>query len=150
MLSTLTITLRQHYLSVGSFLLLMAIPAAAFAAEAVLAKFEPTTMRFWMAFIAVQFLNVLGYAASSLPQLANWVDDSGTNVERLTRRYKIISGCCVAAMAGNIGYYGGMYYVGVAEIGCFIAAAVCAYGGDKFLTPLLARITGTSRMRDDC
>lgn len=143
MLLTQAITLRQRYLSAGSLLLLLMVPAAAIAAESMLAKFEPTTTRFWMEFVAVQFLNALGYAASSLPQLANWVDDSGTNVEQLTRRYKIISGCCVAAMAGNIGYYGGMYYVGVAEIGCFIAAAVCAYGGDKFLTPLLSRITGT-------
>lgn len=148
-LSILASTRRQLYLFAGSLLLLlMVVPVAAFAAEA-LQKFEPTTMRFWVACLAVQFLNSLGYAASSLPELANWIDDGGTAVERLTRKFKIIRGCCIAALAGNIGYYGGLYYMGVAEVGCFIAAAVCAYGGDKFLTPLLSRITGASRKNDD-
>lgn len=142
MLLTLNMTPLRHCLFAGSTSLMAMIPVAAVSADAALAQFQPTTARFWFAFLAVQFLNVLGYGASSLPELANWINADGTAVERLTRRFKIIQGCMVAMLAGNIAYYGAMYYFGVADIGCFISAAVCAYGGDKFLSPLLSRITG--------
>lgn len=133
-------TIRQPpYLFAGSVLL---VPAVALAADAVLAHFEPTTARFWTAWFAVQVLSAIGYGASSLPELANWVDAEGSAVDRLKRRYKIIQGCLLAVLAGNVGYFGGMYYMGVSEIGCFIATSVCAYGGDKFISPLLSRITG--------
>jgi hypothetical protein len=56
------------------------------------------------------------------------------------RRLKILQGLVVALLAGNIAYYGGYYYFTLAEIACFIAAAVAAWGGDKFLTPLLQRV----------
>ena len=44
--------------------------------------------------------------------------------------------------AANIAYYGGYYYTGAAEIASWLAAGIAAFGGDKFVSPLLSRITG--------
>lgn len=118
------------------------LPAAALAAAQATLAVDAGTGRFWAAFGAVQVLSFFGYAASSLPEWAQWVDDSGGVVEIVERRLKIVQGMIIAVLAGNIAYYGGFYYAGLAEIPCFIGAAVAAYGGDKFLSPLLSRITG--------
>lgn len=92
--------------------------------------------RFWWTLLAVQVLAALGYAASSLAQWAGWPD--GT----LAMRLNIVQGAVTAFLAGNIGFYGSFYYFSLAEVVCFITAAVAAWGGDKFLSPLLSRITG--------
>lgn len=118
------------------------LPALAFAAAQATLAVDAGTSRFWAALAAVQILAGFGYAGSSLPQWAQWVDDSGGPVAIAERRLKIVQGLCLAVLAGNIAYFGGYYYAGLAEIPCFIGAAVAAYGGDKFLSPLLSRITG--------
>lgn len=118
------------------------VPLAAVAAEQAVLRMDAGGLRFWVATAAVQILWLAGYAASSLPEWAQWKDTSGGEVVIATRRLKIIQGMVIAGLAGNIAYFGGFYYAGVAEAGCFIAAAVAAYGGDKFLAPLLSRITG--------
>lgn len=118
---------------------------AAFVAHAEVAKFDPSETRFWAALGAVQILALIGFGASSLPTFAGWIDESGTSVEKLERKLNIIRGAIVSCMAANICYYGGYYYMGAAEIGCFMGASVAAYGGDKFLAPLLSRITGFTK-----
>lgn len=141
---------RAHFDSIGSAWLLCFVPVLAWAADQVLIPFDPSTGRFWITFAMVQVLNLLGYGASSLPQLASWIDE-GTAREVLEKRLTIVQGVLVSIMAGNIAYYAGRYSVwpavlpanfGATEIVCFISAAVAAYGGDKFLSPLLSRITG--------
>src|ERR1051325_8338411 len=112
----------KPYASHGSALLLFA-PLLAYAADQALAAFDPSTPRFWGTLAVVQALNVLGWAASSLPQLAKWIDGD-TVRERLENRLTIIQGLALSFMAGNIAYYGGRYYMALAEILCFIAAAV--------------------------
>jgi hypothetical protein len=123
-------------------LLLVLVPIAAYAAEAVTRELDAESWRFWAAFIAVQILWGLGYAGSSLQEWAGWQDKSGGDVAIAERRLKIIQGMVIAALAGNIAYFGGHYYLGVAQVACFIGAAAAAWGGDKFLTPILTRITG--------
>lgn len=98
--------------------------------------------RFWAAFVAVQGLAGLGWCASSFPLAAGWIDTTGGPVAHLERRLKVLQGIAIAILAGNLAYYGGFYGAGWAEIYCFGAAALAAYGGDKFLTPLLSRLTG--------
>lgn len=116
-----------------AWLLLFSIPSAY--------AFEQTTRmmdggnRFWITMIAVQFLATLGYVASSLAQWAKWPD--GT----LTERLEVVQGFLTSILAGNIAYYAGYYYMAWPEIACFIATAVCGWGGDKFLSPLLTRIS---------
>lgn len=116
-------------------------PAAGLA-DAAVRTMDASTGRFWFTLAAVQVLSLLGYGTSSLPQWAGWVDETGGIVAVLERRLKIIQGMLIAFLAGNIAYYGGYYYFTLAEIACFGAASIAAYGGDKFLTPLLSRITG--------
>jgi hypothetical protein len=115
-------------------------PIMALAAEAAGRSLDGS-WRFWVTLFAVQILTTLGYGASSLAQLAKWRDGS------LYERLMIMQGFWVAMLAGNIAYYGGFYYLpsmGVItnEVGCFIGAAVAGFGGERFLTPLLFRITG--------
>lgn len=121
------------FISIASGWLLALLPLAALGAEQLLRVFEPGNWRFWAAFGVVQLLWLWGYLASSLPAWAKW--DDGTVLDRLT----IVQGTFVAALAGNIAYHGGFYYLGLAEIVCFIATSVAAWGGDKFLSPLLQR-----------
>lgn len=124
-----------------SWLLLVLLGVAGGAlAEAAVRVVDPGATRFWIAFAAVQILAVFGYSASSLPEWAKWKDITGGDVAIAERRLKILQGMVVALLAGNIAYYGGYYYFALAEIGCFIGAAVAAWGGDKFLTPLLQRL----------
>lgn len=123
-------------------LVLGLIPWAAIAAEAATHELDAGSWRFWAAFGAVQILWGLGYAGSSLHEWAGWKDTSGGDVAIAERRLKIIQGMVIAALAGNIAYYGGYYYLSVAQVACFIGAAAAAWGGDKFLTPILTRITG--------
>lgn len=127
-----------------SSLILMAIwvPTTALAAAQAVLSADVGTNRFWIALIAVQILGFFGYAASSLPQWAKWLDVSGDVVAIAERRLKIIQGLFIAFLSANIAYVLGYYYGGVAEIPSFIAAAGAAYLGDKFLSPLAARITG--------
>jgi hypothetical protein len=120
--------------SIASGLLLASVPLAALAAEQAVRMFEPGTVRFWVTLGAVQMLWLVGYGASSLPAWAKWPD--GTMQDRLT----IVSGVITSGIAGNIGYYGGYYLVGLAEISCFISTGLAGWGGDKFLTPLLGRV----------
>lgn len=118
------------------------LPLAAFAAEKIARSIDAGEIRFWVAFGAVQILAFAGYGASSLPEWAKWVDLEGGAMAIVERRLKILQGLIIALLAGNIAYYGGYYYAMLAEIVCFIGAAVAAYGGDRFLSPLLSRITG--------
>lgn len=121
---------------------LFLLPAVAYAAAQATLAVDAGSTRFWVALVAVQVLAAFGYAASSLPEWAQWVDDTGGAVAIAERRLKIVQGFMIALLAGNIAYYGGFYYFAIAEIPSFIAGAVAAYGGDKFLSPLLSRITG--------
>lgn len=120
--------------------LILSSPIAAMAAEAAGRALDGSS-RFWVTLLAVQILTTLGYGASSLVQWAKWTD--GTLADRLL----IVQGWWIAMLAGNVAYYGGFYYlpsVGVItnEVGCFIAAAVAGFGGDRFMAPLLLRLTG--------
>lgn len=117
------------------------IPAAACAQQAVHAL-DPGSWRFWAAFGAVQGLAAIGWCASSLARSAGWIDTSGGPVAQLERRLVILQGVAISVLGSNAAYYGGFYGQGWAEIYCFIAAALAAYGGDKFLSPLLSRLTG--------
>lgn len=121
------------------------VPLDVYAAEQAVLRIDAGGVRFWAATAAVQMLWLSGYAASSLPEWAQWKDTNGGEVAIATRRLKIIQGMVIAGLSGNIAYFGGFYYFGIAEVGCFIAAAVAAYGGDKFLTPVLGRITGRAQ-----
>ena len=117
------------------------VPAVALATQATWSA-DAGTLRFWLAFGAVQACAGWGYTCSSLRQWAGWVDKTGGEVAVMERRLALFQGVAIAFLAGNIAYYGGYYYAGLSEIVCFIGAAVSAYGGDKFLSPLLSRITG--------
>lgn len=116
-------------------------PAAAVLAEAGVRTMNFSSAQFWWTLAAVQLLGCFGYGCSSLPQFAGWIDPTGGAVVQLERRLKIMQGVLIALLAGNLAYYGSWYY-NFAEIVCFGAAALAAYGGDKFLTPLLSRLTG--------
>jgi len=116
------------------WLLLFAFPYAT-AAEQMSRSLIGDT-RFWVVAAAVQVLGVIGYLASSLAQWAKWPD--GTLIERLA----LVQGSVTALLAANIAFYGGYYYVECPEIVAFIAAAVASWGGDKFISPILVRITG--------
>lgn len=129
-------------------LLLVVVPIAAYAADAAVRELDAASWRFWAAFIAVQILWGLGYAGSSLHEWAGWKDRSGGDLAIAERRLKILQGVAVAALAGNIAYFGGYYYLNVAQVACFIGAAAAAWGGDKFLTPILARITGRAGQQE--
>jgi hypothetical protein len=100
------------------------------------------SLHFWVAAAVVMLLSFAGYAASSLPEWAKWKDESGDPVAISERRLKIIQGLVLGMLAGNIAYYGALYYLAIAEVACFIGAVVAAYGGDRFLSPLLSRVTG--------
>ncbi len=115
--------------------LVLALVPLSVAAEQLVRGFDAGAPRFWAALVAVQFLWAIGYAASSLPVWAKWPD--GALQDRLT----IVQGVVVSGLAGNIAYYGGFYYIGFAEIACFIGSGLAGWGGDKFLTPLLSRLT---------
>lgn len=119
----------------------MALPAVAVAAEGGMRPLDGS-LRFWVAAMAVMVLALAGYSASSLPQWAQWLDDTGGPVVIRERRLKIVQGLVIALLAGNIAYYGGFYYLAIAEVACFIAAALGAYAGDRFLNPLVSRMTG--------
>lgn len=118
----------------------LAVPVVAFAASATLDTL-PVNDRFWGALLAVQFITALGYLASSLPTWARWLDDEAT----LEQRLSVISGALTAVLAGNVAYFGALHYMHVAEVGAFISSGVAAWGGDKFLTPILQRIVGAGR-----
>jgi hypothetical protein len=123
-----------------SWWLLALVPLAAFAADQAVHSIDPGAPRFWVALGAVQVLSLVGYAASSLPQWAGWIKDTGGPVAVLERRLKIVQGMVIALLAGNCAYYGGHHYWGLAEILAFGTAAMASYGGDKFLSPLMSRI----------
>jgi len=123
------------------FLLLVFFPGTAWAVEQTLRIMDPGAGRFWAAMLAVQVLAAVGYCGSNLAQWAKWPD--GSLLDRLT----IAQGAVTAVMAGNFAYYGGYYLlptwqITLPEIGCFIATPVAAWGGDKFISPILSRITG--------
>lgn len=116
------------------------IPAAALAAQAVHAL-DAGSWRFWFAFGAVQALAGIGWCASSLARIAGWIDPTGGPVAQFERRLAVLQGVAISVLASNAAYYGGFYGQSWPEIYCFIAAALGAYGGDKFLSPLLQRAT---------
>lgn len=128
-------------LRLGWFLLPLA-PLAALAADQAVRALDPGAPRFWWTMGFVQGLALLGYGCSSLQQWAGWIDDTGGPVTVLERRLRIVQGMLIGFMAGNCAYYGGFYYFGLHEAACFLAAAIGAYGGDKFLSPLLVRFSG--------
>lgn len=123
---------------VSSWLLAL-VPVAAYAAEQAVRNLDASEARFWAALAAVQVLSLVGYASSSLPQWAGWIDDTGGAVAVLERRLKIVQGLVIALLSGNAAYVSGYYYFGLPEIVCFGGAAGAAYGGDKFLSPVLSR-----------
>ena len=127
---------RLHWLAPA-----LLIPAAAIAEQAV-RVLDPGEWRFWLAFLFVQGLAGLGWCASSLALSAGWIDSTGGEVAQLERRLKILQGGAICILASNLAYYGGFYGAGWAEIYCFGAAALAAYGGDKFVSPLFSRLTG--------
>lgn len=130
---------RQHWI----LAIALCVPIAAYAG-ATLAE-AAGTWRFWAAFGAVQVLCLFGYAGSSLPEWAQWLDETGGAVAVAERRLKILQRTVVSFLAGNAAYFIGAYgpeAMRLPEIPCFVGAAVAAWGGDKFLSPLLARITG--------
>lgn len=110
------------------------VPMAAIAQQVARAM-EPGTFRFWATLAAVQVLWAVGYLASSLPGWAKWQD--GVLLERL----QIVQGMLVAGLGGNIAYFGGYYGLEMAEITCFISTGIAGYGGDRFVSPLLGRLT---------
>lgn len=134
-------TLIQRPAGQLAFLFGILFPCIAFALEQGLRTIDPGAGRFWATMGAVQLLALLGYAGSSLAQWAKWPD--GTLLDRLT----IMQGAVTSILAGNLCYYGGFYLlpiwqINLPEIGCFIATPVAGWGGDKFISPILARITG--------
>lgn len=124
------------------WLLVPLAPLAALAAEQAVRSLDPGAPRFWWTMGFVQALVLLGYGCSSLQQWAGWIDDTGGPVTVLERRLRIVQGMLIGLMAGNCAYYGGFYYSGLHEVACFLAAAVGAYGGDKFVSPLVMRLSG--------
>ena len=117
----------------------LAVPVVVFAAGDV-QNTLPVNDRFWGALLAVQCITALGYFASSLPTWARWLDDQATMEQRLA----VVSGALTAVMAGNVAYFGSLYYMHTAEVSAFISSGVAAWGGDKFLTPILQKIVGSS------
>ena len=123
------------------FLLCIAFPCVALAVDQSLRIMDPGTSRFWAAMLAVQVLGAVGYCGSNLAQWARWPD--GSLLDRLT----IAQGAVTSLLAANFAYYGGFYLlptwqINLPEIGCFIATPIAAWGGDKFISPILSRITG--------
>lgn len=109
----------------------------AYAADGAIRSIESEWERgpFWIAFLFVQLLILIGYAASSLPQWADWT----TGEPR--RRYELVGSVFAALLAGNSTYFAGLYAIGWAQIYCFLATPFSAYAGDKFIAPVAARIT---------
>lgn len=124
------------------WLLVPLAPLAALAADLAVRALDPGSLRFWGAMGAVQCCALLGYGCSSLQQWAGWIDDTGGPVTVLERRLRIVQGMLISFMAGNCAYYGGYYYFALHEVACFLAAALGAYGGDKFVSPLVVRLSG--------
>ena len=117
--------------------LLFAVPPAALAAERLL--LDSATGAFWGVLGAVQALCLLGHAAASLSTWAAWRDE-GTVAEVRARRFHLAQGVAVSLLAGNATYYGGVYVgmYGIAE--SLIGASLAAWGGDRFLGPVLERV----------
>lgn len=110
------------------------VPVAAYAAEGATRALSIDS-RFWWTHFFVTVLSLGGWAGSSLPKLANWVDSPKAKLE-------IVQGVVVAGLSGSIAYYGGFYLLSgtsyaVPEVGCFMATIIAAWGGDRFLAPLL-------------
>jgi len=93
------------------------------------------------AFFGVQLVSVAGHAAASLVDWADWADKSGAPVDIARRRLKLLQGLAISLLAGNACYYGSSH-LGVGEIPGLLGSGIAAYGGDRFLTPLLTRLTG--------
>lgn len=116
------------------------IPVGALAEQAV-RELDASSWRFWFAFGAVQGLAGIGWCASSLARFAGWIDPTGGPLAQFERRLVVLQGVAISVLASNAAYYGGFYGQSWPEIYCFIGAALGAYGGDKFLSPLLQRAT---------
>lgn len=127
------------------------VPALAQAAEAITSRALTFDGRFLVAHLFVMFLSVCGWAGSSLPKVAGWVDG-------VKEKLEILQGIIIAQIAGGIAYYGGFYLMPgygyqLAEVACFMATIVASWGGDRFMTPLLntfarfaERVTGGNRV----
>lgn len=112
--------------------LFLLAPVIAFATETALHA-DMSTLEFWLTLLCVQGLTMIGYGASSLALWAKWPDGS------LEQRLTIVQGMLVAGLAGNIGYYYSYYSMAFPQIGSFTLAALCSFGGDKFVSPLVTR-----------
>jgi hypothetical protein len=129
------------FLRLSPWVLLLVLPAVAFAAAQATLSIDAEAPRFWVALAVVQLVGFFGWSVSSLPDLAQWKDHSGGDVAIAERRLKILQGILMSLFAANLAYYGGYYYSGLAELPSFLAAGLAAFGGDKFVLPLLTRAT---------
>jgi hypothetical protein len=125
-----------------SFVLLAVLPVSAFAADIVRSLGDDAEhIAFWVALIFVQLVTLIGYAGSSLPGWAKWIDGD-TRFAILTNRLTILAGLFTSLFAGNVAYYAGFYYLNSPQIACFIAAGLCGFGGDRAVSPMLNRVLG--------
>jgi hypothetical protein len=51
----------------------------------------------------------------------------------------------ISIVAGNVAYEGAIFWGSLSIMVAMIVAAVAAYGGDRFLVPVLDRIVGQAR-----
>lgn len=115
-------------------LLLLMVPFTAYAADTAAKAMDFTSLATWITLGAVMLLTLAGYAGSSLPQWAGWVQGD------LTTRLQLAAGLITALLAGNFAYFLARH-LDMPGIVCFMAATAGGWGGDKFLAPLLGRLT---------
>lgn len=122
---------------------LLWVPALSYGADNIVSRAFTVDARFWWAHFFVMVLSCAGWAGSSLPKLAGWVDG-------VRQRLEILQGLIVSLISGSFAYYGGFYLLtgygyNPPEVGCFMATILAAWGGDRFLTPLLDTMMGFVR-----
>lgn len=120
--------------------LLWLLPTVVLAAEQVALVSGVTEII--LIFFGVQLVSVVGHGAASLTDWAQWGDRSGSSVDMYARRLKLVQGLLLSGLAGNAFFYGSQQMADLSEIPALLGAGVAAYGGDRFLTPILTRITG--------
>lgn len=86
----------------------------------------------WLTWAWVGGLSFVGWFASSAPKIARWQDEE----DRLEKRLTVMQGLVVSLMAGIIAYLLALY-TGAPNLLGFIAVALAAYAGEKYLADRL-------------
>ncbi|HEX6992392.1 MAG TPA: hypothetical protein VF151_10920 [Gemmatimonadales bacterium] len=90
----------------------------------------------WFTWAWVLGLSLGGWAASSMPTLAGWIDNGNEATEDKralwTRRWGIIGRLVACIAAGFACFFAGLL-VGTPMVANFLAVLFASFGGDKYL-----------------